>query len=97
MTGEDVAVCGKVLAALGELGIALLIQEPVPIMWDYGPHRLYQFQVLVRDDEPFDTDYFKKLMTAFNVVGRVKPLIYSVEEYSAENSNFTYMYVTMCI
>ena len=94
---EDLAVCGKVLTALGELGATLLLRDPVPVMWNGGPHRLYQWEVVTRDDGPFDSAKFEALLTALNSVGKFKPQIYSVEEYPAENNNFTCTYLTLCV
>ena len=81
---EDLAVIGKVLATLGELGITLLLQDPVPVMWDYGPHRLYQWEAITRDDEPVESKAIQVLLTAVNSVVHFKPQVYSVEEYSTE-------------
>lgn len=94
---EDLAVIGKVLAALGELGITLLLREPVPTMWDYGPHRLYQWEVITRDDEPLDSVILEARLLEFNVSGKFKPQVYSVEDYPTEYGNFTQYYITVFI
>ena len=94
---EDLAVIGKVLAALGELGITLLLRDPVPVMWDYGPHRLYQWEVITRDDEPVDSKAIQVLLTAVNSVGQFKPQVYSVEDYPTEYGNFTRYFITVFI
>ena len=94
---EDLAVIGKVLATLGELGITLLLQGPVPIMWDYGPHRLYQWEVITRDDDPFDCGKFEALLLGLNSEGKFEPQVYSVEDYPTEYGNFTRYYITVFI
>lgn len=94
---EDLAVIGKVLATLGELGITLLLQDPVPVMWDYGSHRLYQWEAITRDDEPVDSKAIQVLLTAVNSVGQFKPQVYSVEDYSTEYGNFTRYFITVFI
>ena len=96
-SSEDMAVIGKVLATLGELGITLLLQDLVPVMWDYGPYRLYQWEAITRDDEPVDSQAIQVLLTAVNSVGQVKPQVYSIEEYPAEEANFHRAYLTVYI
>ena len=96
-TAEDLEVIGKVLAALGELGITLLLRDPVPVMWDHGPHRLYQWEAITRDDEPMDSRDIQVLLTAVNSVGQFKPQVYSVEDYPTECGNFTRYYITVFI
>ncbi len=96
-TAEDLAVIGKVLTTLGELGITLLLQDLVPIMWDYGPHRLYQWEVITRDDDLFDSLKFEALLLRLNSEGKFKPQIYRAEEYPKGNSNFTRTYLTVYI
>ena len=94
---EDLAVIGKVLATLGELGITLLLRDPVPVMWDYGPHRLYQWEVITRNDEPIGTQAIEDLLGAVNSVGNFRPQVYSVEDSPTEYGNFTQYYITVFI
>ncbi len=94
---EDLAVIGKVLASLGELGITLLLRDPVPVMWDYGPHRLYQWEVITRNDEPIGTQAIEALLLGLNSEGKFKPQVYSVEDYPTEYGNFTRYYITVFI
>ena len=96
-TAEDLAVIGKVLAALGELGITLLLRDPLPVMWDHGPYRLYQWEVITRDDGPFDCGKFEALLLGLNSEGKCKPQVYSVEDYPTEYGNFTQYYITVFI
>ena len=96
-TAEDLAVIGKVLASLGELGITLLLRDPVPVMWDYGPHRLYQWEVITRNDDPIGTQAIEDLLGAVNSVGKFRPQVYSVEDYPTEYCKFTQYYITVFI
>ena len=96
-TAEDLAVIGKGLAALGELGITLLLRDPLPVMCDHGPYRLYQWEVITRDDGPFDCGKFEALLLGLNSEGKFKPQVYSVEDYPTEYGNFTQYYITVFI
>lgn len=92
---EDVQVIGKVLTALGDS--PLLLEELYPVTQDIGPHRLYTWQVLSRDDEPFDVIAFQQLLGELNRFGTWKPQLYLVEDYPTEYGNFTRYYVTVFI
>lgn len=98
MTREDIAVTGAVLAALASTGIPMNIDEPLPLTEDRGPHRLYQWEVITRDDEPFNDTVFRKKLAAINrMMKYYKPQLYSVEEYPAEQSNFHRSYLTVYV
>ncbi len=96
-SNEDLVVCGKVLAVLGELGNAHLLQGLAPVVWNYGPHRFYQWELVSRDDEPFDSETFYKLLAALNSVGKIKPQIHSIEDYPEEVRYFTRYYLSVYI
>ena len=92
---EDVQVIGKVLTALGDL--PLLLEELLPVTQDLGPHRLYTWQVLSRDDEPLDVMAFQNRLEELNRFGAWKPRLYLAEDYPAEYGNFTRTYLTVYI
>ena len=92
---EDVQVIGKVLTALGDT--LLTLEGLMPTIWEYGPHKLYQWQFLTRDDGPFDAVAFQENLHTLNRSGRYKPQLYSVEEYPAEEANFHRAYLTVYI
>ena len=94
---EDLAVIGKVLATLGELGITLLLRDPVPVMWDYGPHRLYQWQITTSKTAHFDIEIFQMLLNALNNAGKYNPQLYSIESYPSEQKGYTHHYLTVYI
>lgn len=95
-TAEDIIVIGKVLAVLEELHA--LPQDPRPEIRDCGPHRLYEWSgVLSRDDRPLQELKVRAYLSIINTVGRIKPQLYSIEDYDAELPNFTRYYITIYI
>lgn len=98
MTVEDAAVVGCVLAALAATGIPMNIDEILPMAEDRGPYRFYHWEVITRDDEPFNDTVFKKKLVAINrIMKHYKPQVYSVETYPAEESMFSRTYLTIYI
>lgn len=96
MTAEDLAVWGKLLVILGELGDSLVLQDTMPIVWDQGAHRLYQMCVLCRDDHVPSEEKVCSILGGLNAVGSIKPQLYSIEEYP-DRRNFTRCYVTLFV
>lgn len=92
---EDFIVIGKVLSVLGELHAHP--QDPAPQIWDNGPHRLYEWCVLCRDDTALHEVEVRSYLSIINTVGQIKPQLYSIEDYNTELPNFTRCYITIYI
>ena len=94
-TAEDIIVIGKALSVLEELHA--LPQDLHPEIRDCGPHRLYEWSVLSRDDTALQELEVRAYLSIINTVGRIKPQLYSIEDYDAELPNFTRYYITIYI
>ena len=94
-TAEDIIVIGKVLSVLEELHA--LPQDLHPEIRDCGPHRLYEWSVLSRDDTALQELEVRAYLSIINTVGRIKPQLYSIEDYDIELPNFTRYYITIYI
>ena len=94
-TAEDIIVIGKALSVLEELHA--LPQDLYPEIRDCGPHRLYEWCALCRDDTALHEFEVQSYLSIINTVGRIKPQLYSIEDYDAELPNFTRYYITIYI
>lgn len=92
---DDTVVTGKVLAILGELHAHP--QDPAPQIWDNGPHRLYEWCVLCRDDMPLREQDVRAYLSVVNVVGRAKPGLYEIKSYGTHRPNLTRYYLRVYI
>lgn len=87
-------VIGKVLTALA-MNVHLMLQDIMPVIWESGSHRLYQWEVISRDDDPFSAEGFETALLSLNTMGVFKPQLHSVDEYPVACSNLTNYYVTV--
>lgn len=60
-----------------------------------GPHTIYSFAVLLRDDQKFPENEFSRLLDEHGKLGKIKPHFYGVKEYPASMRNFSRVYVSV--
>lgn len=85
LTSEDlsvIAVFWLVLSNLGFIVQDLDLSQPGYIQHQ-GPHTIYTFMVLLRDDMEFPESEFCRLLDEYCKISPVKPHCYSVEQYPA--------------
>lgn len=83
MSRDDLAVIAMLWLALCNLGYDIQdldLNEPSYIKRD-GPHTIYSFSILIRDDENFKKEEFCRLLSAYSEHSRIKVNLYSLEEY----------------
>lgn len=98
----DKVIYHRVLALLVELGLSSPISliddfDPVFSIKNYGPHRLYDFHLEVRDDVD-TTDLavaFSESMAAYNKISSVKADFYEANEYPGPVKNWHTVYLTV--
>lgn len=85
MTPSDLSVIALLWLTLSNLGFTIVdldLAEPGFIR-HCGPHTVYTFAVLLRDDMEFPESEFCRLLDEYCKISPVKPHCYSVEQYPA--------------
>lgn len=98
----DRAIVYRVMSILAEMGLSRPISpyfdfDPQHCCRDYGPHRLYEFAVLVRDDlerDEFVRD-FRELLNKYDNISTIKVDFYGITEYPGTLKNFSTIYLTV--
>ena len=85
LTSTDLAVIAMVWLTLSDLGYMVAdrdLTEP-GFIERTGPHIIYTFSVLMRDDDVFQREEFCRRLDAYSAISAVKPHCYSIEDYAA--------------
>lgn len=90
------------MAILAELGLSSPVSvvddfDPQYSIKNYGPHRLYEFNLEIRDDLD-TTDFvvdFCAAMGEYNKISTIKADFYELNEYPGSVKNWTTVYLTV--
>lgn len=88
MTREDMAVIAMLWLVLCNMGYDIQdtdLNNPGYIK-RAGPHTIYTFSILLRDDEVFQKDKFCELLDAYSSISRFKVHYYDIEEYPGHST-----------
>lgn len=85
MTTTDLSVIAMLWLTLADLGYMVAdldLSEPGFIK-RVGPHTIYSFAILLRDDEVFPEEDFARILDSYSAISTVKPHCYGIETYAA--------------
>lgn len=98
----DLVIYHRVMSILAEMGLFSPISliddfDPVFSIKNYGPHRLYEFHLEIRDD--VDLGKFVEDLCAeldqYNKISTVKADFVAIEDYPGIAANWTTVYLTV--
>lgn len=98
----DLVIYHRVMSILAEMGLFSPISliddfDPEYCIKNFGPHRLYEFQLESRDDTD-TTDFvadFCSTMDEYNKISTVKADFYELNEYPGPVPNYHTVYLTV--
>lgn len=85
LTTTDLSVIAMLWLTLADLGYMVAdldLTEP-GFVKRVGPHTIYSFAILLRDDDIFPEDEFSRTLDKYSAISTVKPHCYSIEKYDA--------------
>lgn len=98
----DLVIYHRVLALLAEMGLFSPISiiddfDPVFSIKNYGPHRLYEFHLEIRDDEDIANlaADFCVALENHNKISNIKVDFYEANAYPGPVKNWTTVYLTV--
>ena len=88
LTKDDIAIIAMMWLVLCNMGYDvqdLDLNSPGYIRRE-GPHTVYTFAVLLRDDEVFQKERFSELLDSYSKISSVKAHYYEIEEYEGHSA-----------
>lgn len=85
LSAADLSVIAMFWLTVSDMGFVvsdLDLTEPGYIK-HVGPHSVYTFAILLRDDVEFPWDEFCRRLDAYSALSNVKPHGYGIEDYAA--------------
>lgn len=85
LSSVDLSVIAMVWLALSNLGFVVTdldLTEP-GFKQQHGPHIVYTFSILLRDETEFPENAFSDLLDQYSRISPVKPHCYSIQHYPA--------------